>query len=156
MTTATAAPAVLAAVKTLWATALGSTAQVFQGYGISSDPKRATLMVGVEDPFGQGAAVSYNGDAEWAYASTVTREEDATILSSLYVKNGSTDLQAVLTDLTTALNAMFTAVINDPTLGIAYVLWSLPRIVSINHDQTPKGCEALAVISLRYRAHLVN
>lgn len=155
MTTATAAPAVLSALKTLWTTALGSSAQVYQGFGISNDPKRASLMVGVPDPFGDGPAISYGGEADWAYANTTAREETATITSSLYVKNGSADPADILTDVTAALDAMFTAVLNDPTLGIAYVLWSIPRLEAIDHDQNTKGCESLAVVSLRYRAHLV-
>lgn len=153
-TTASAAPTVLAALKTLWTSTLGSSAQVYYGYGISSNARKLSVMVGVSDPFGSGPAISMDGDADWAYANTTAREETGTINCTVFATDGKGDPVAVMARLTTAIDAMFGAVLADPTLGIAYLLWSTPRVISIDQDQEPSGADALAVVAVRYRAHL--
>ena len=149
-----AVPALIDAMVAAFDTALASV-QVYDGYG-QSDDAGDYLMVGVEDPDLEDYAFSADVKQDWANANGSARSEEGDIVCAALSWNGDGNQKAARDAAYATQSAVETVLRNNPSLGVATVLWtSFGTSAQLTQLQGQHGAAALLVFRISFRAHLI-
>lgn len=126
----------------------------YDGFGVSGDPGNF-LMVGVDDPDRDDAAVSADSTVTWASVGDFDRDEDGEIVCAALAWNGNANQKAARDDVYAVLLALDELIKLDLTLGIGNLLWVTPTVRSeLTQTQDEAGALALVVFRIRFRARI--
>lgn len=142
------------------ATAALSDANVYDGYGVTSDPG-SYLMVGVDDPDSASRAPSMSQSQTMATAGTPrSRTETGTIPNVIYCWNGdgATGQKAARDAAYGVAEALATILRADPSLGItapaAQVVVCQVDSITLDQNQDTNGADALVTLTVAFEARI--
>ena len=148
------APAVLDALVGLGTDSL----LVYDGVPVTADPGFDYVMIGVEDPDTDEAALAVEVAQEWLYLGGQTRQEDGTISCCAVSWIGDADEGSakVVRDNAYASAAAFESELRGATsdLGVDGLLWAEFRTGSLRQWPTDTGTVAFLFFQVHYRAHI--
>lgn len=146
-------PALIDALVSTFTSAI-TTARVYDGFGSTEDPGDF-LMVGVEDPDLEGSAFAADVTQDWTNANTTARSESGDITCAALSWNGNTDQKAARDAVYAVLAAAETALRNNPSVGLANVLWtSFGTNLQLSQNQTTTSALAMVIFRIHFEARI--
>jgi hypothetical protein len=150
----TVLPALIDAIITTARTALPNV-DVYDGFGVTSDPAEDVLLVGVDDP--DAATDSFAGYArqEWAHANYTARDEEGHVVCAASSWRGSGDAKAARDGAFATVAAVENALRTNSSLGLANVLWtSVGGRIALSQNQHDNGATAVVIFTIQFRSRI--
>lgn len=137
------------------ATAALTDTDVYDGFGVTSDPAENVLHIGVDDVNNDGGASSAYAQQEWANANHTSRDEDGHVVCAASSWNGDGDAKAARDGAFATVAAIENMLRANPSQGVATLLWtSLGGSINLSQWQDDAGATAVVIFTVNYRARI--
>jgi hypothetical protein len=135
---------------------------VIDGSGVSEDYGFRYVMIGVEDPDNDEAALAVEVQQEWLYIGGQSRQEDGTVSCCAVAWSGDSGggdnadaaAKPVRDQAYEQVAAFEQALRATPDLGVDGLLWAELRTGSLSQWPTDTGTIAFVFFQVHYRAHI--
>lgn len=91
--------------------------ETYDGPGDSQTGAGQYVLVGCEDPEADGAQAAVDGTSQWIGLGAKRREEEFTVHCVAVAWNGDSDMKAARDSAAAVVDAAYTAIQSDPSLG---------------------------------------
>ena len=149
-------PALMNALFTQATSAL-SDRLVSYGLALTDDANQNVLMIGVDDPDGNGPAATSDAAQSMATLGTPrSRDESGVITCSALSWNGNSDQKAALEAAFTTFEAVATLLRTDPTMGVGQPGRVVCQVgdYHLSVNQYDQGCDARLTFSVNFTARI--
>ncbi len=149
-----ALPALINALVTN-ATAALTDVDVYDGFGVTSDPAQNVLHIGVDDVNSNAEAFSGYAQQQWANANHTSRDEEGHVVCAASSWNGDGDAKAARDSAFATVAAVENMLRTTPAQGLPTLLWtSMGGRIALSQWQDSGGATAVVIFTIAYRARI--
>jgi hypothetical protein len=128
---------------------------VYDGFGVTSDPAHNILHVGVDDVNSNAEAFSGYAQQEWANANHTSRDEEGHVVCAASSWNGDGDAKAARDNAFATVAAVENMLRTNTSQGVSSLLWtSMGGRIALSQWQDDAGATAVVIFTITYRARI--
>ncbi len=132
-----------------------TTTDVYDGFGVTSDPAESILLIGVDNVNADGEAFSAHAQQQWANANHTSRDEEGHVVCAASSWNGDGDAKAARDGAFATVAAIENMLRANPSQGVASLLWtSMGQSISLSQWQDDAGATSVVIFTVNYRARI--
>lgn len=154
MSTASAVPATIDALVTLFTASLAGVAAVYDGPGLTDSADAARLHVGLSDVDADDFDVAASAEQGWPWIGHTQRDETFAVHCVAWATNGDADLKAARDAAYRVVQAVTDALQADPSFGAVVLFSAGVTTATLLQLQYQDGAEVRLPFDIECRARL--
>lgn len=151
-------PTLIPAVHDALVTQLGAAledVEVFDGEGANENASTDIVMVGVYDPDSADSPPGATSQQNWATTGgSAARDDNGIVWCTAVSWTGDDDPRAARISAFATVAQAETVIRDEPTLGVAGVLWSGVSDLTMRQTRNSKGAECQVTFAVHYRGRI--